>query len=86
MHFVIFLYEVELEYVFTYYLCKGVGAHAHMHVEVRSTSNVLDCSLAYFFQTRSLIKHRARAGIVTHTFNFSTWEAEAGEFLSSRPV
>jgi hypothetical protein len=25
-------------------------------------------------------------GVVAHTFNPSTWEAEAGEFLSSRPA
>jgi hypothetical protein len=25
-------------------------------------------------------------GMVVHTFNPSTWEAEAGEFLSSRPA
>jgi hypothetical protein len=25
-------------------------------------------------------------GIVAHAFNPSTWEAEAGEFLSSRPA
>jgi hypothetical protein len=25
-------------------------------------------------------------GIVAHTFNPSTWEAEAGGFLSSRPA
>jgi hypothetical protein len=24
--------------------------------------------------------------VVAHTFNSSTWEAEAGKFLSSRPV
>ena len=25
-------------------------------------------------------------GVVAHIFNHSTWEAEAGEFLSSRPA
>jgi hypothetical protein len=25
-------------------------------------------------------------GVVAHAFNPSTWEAEAGEFLSSRPA
>jgi hypothetical protein len=25
-------------------------------------------------------------GVVAHTFNPSTWEAKAGEFLSSRPA
>jgi hypothetical protein len=26
------------------------------------------------------------AGLVAYTFNLSTWEAEAGRFLSSRPA
>jgi hypothetical protein len=30
--------------------------------------------------------HYAKPGIVVHTFNPSTWEAEAGRFLSSRPT
>jgi major histocompatibility complex class I len=29
---------------------------------------------------------RSQLGVVAHTFNPSTWEAEAGGFLSSRPV
>jgi hypothetical protein len=28
----------------------------------------------------------ASPGVVAHAFNPSTWEAEAGEFLSSRPA
>jgi hypothetical protein len=27
-----------------------------------------------------------KPGVVAHTFNPSTWEAEAGRFLSSRPA
>jgi hypothetical protein len=27
-----------------------------------------------------------KPGVVAHAFNPSTWEAEAGEFLSSRPA
>jgi hypothetical protein len=27
-----------------------------------------------------------RLGVVAHTFNPSTWETEAGRFLSSRPA
>jgi hypothetical protein len=27
-----------------------------------------------------------KPGVVAHTFNPSTWEAEAGEFLSLRPA
>jgi hypothetical protein len=29
---------------------------------------------------------RVKPGVVAHAFNHSTWEAEAGEFLSSRPA
>jgi hypothetical protein len=31
-------------------------------------------------------KDNNRLGMVAHTFNPSTWEAEAGRFLSSRPA
>jgi hypothetical protein len=31
-------------------------------------------------------KHRAELGVVEHTFNPYTWEAEAGGFLSLRPI
>jgi hypothetical protein len=31
-------------------------------------------------------KNRNRPGVVAHAFNPSTWEAEAGGFLSSRPA
>jgi hypothetical protein len=32
------------------------------------------------------IKIKVKLGVVAHAFNSSTWEAEAGEFLSSRPA
>jgi hypothetical protein len=31
-------------------------------------------------------KKRKKPGVVAHAFNPSTWEAEAGGFLSSRPA
>jgi hypothetical protein len=31
-------------------------------------------------------KKKKKPGVVAHAFNPSTWEAEAGEFLSSRPA
>jgi hypothetical protein len=31
-------------------------------------------------------KKRMKPGVVAHAFNPSTWEAEAGEFLTSRPA
>jgi hypothetical protein len=34
---------------------------------------------------REIVKFICRA-VVAHTFNPSTWEAEAGRFLSSRPA
>lgn len=56
VHFAIFLYEIELEYVFTSYLCKGLR-HMDMHVEVRSTSNMLNCSLAFYFFFPDKVSH-----------------------------
>jgi hypothetical protein len=32
------------------------------------------------------IKKINKPGVVAHAFNSSTWEAEAGRFLSSRPA
>jgi hypothetical protein len=33
-----------------------------------------------------LKKNKKQLGVVVHAFNPSTWEAEAGRFLSSRPA
>jgi hypothetical protein len=33
-----------------------------------------------------MLKVLEKLGVVARTFNPSTWEAEAGEFLSSRPA
>jgi hypothetical protein len=33
----------------------------------------------------TFIKLKLQPGVVAHAFNPSTWEAEAGGFLSSRP-
>jgi hypothetical protein len=35
---------------------------------------------------RPAIRPYLKPGMVVHTFNPSTWEAEAGGFLSSRPA
>jgi hypothetical protein len=32
------------------------------------------------------LRSEKMAGVVVHAFNRSTWEAEAGRFLSSRPA
>jgi hypothetical protein len=37
-------------------------------------------------QRNSALKTRESQAVVAHTFNPSTWEAEAGRFLSSRPA
>jgi hypothetical protein len=37
-------------------------------------------------QPHSLLKYHKKPGVVAHAFNPSTWEAEAGGFLSSRPA
>jgi hypothetical protein len=34
----------------------------------------------------TLLKNTLLWAVVAHAFNSSTWEAEAGEFLSSRPA
>ena len=36
--------------------------------------------------TLSYEKEKNKLGVVAHTFNASTWEAEAGGFLSSSPA
>jgi hypothetical protein len=38
------------------------------------------------FGERVMLKIGKKLGVVAHAFNPSTWEAEAGGFLSSRPA
>jgi hypothetical protein len=38
---------------------------------------------SFFFQVEKL---QTKPGVVAHAFNLSTWEADAGVFLSSRPA
>jgi hypothetical protein len=45
----------------------------------------LSISLLTFPREDQTIKNRKELGVVAHAFNPSTWEAEAGGFLSSRP-
>jgi hypothetical protein len=40
----------------------------------------------YLIYRRGSLKKESEPGVVVHTFNPSTWEAEAGGFLSSRPA
>jgi hypothetical protein len=39
-----------------------------------------------FKKKRKKERKEKKLGVVVHSFNPSTWEAEAGEFLSSRPA
>jgi hypothetical protein len=40
----------------------------------------------YFLDRYQIPKLHQSQAVVAHTFNPSTWEAEAGGFLSSRPA
>jgi hypothetical protein len=55
-----------------------------------NTCGVLICSqksfLLYWIPTSWWMKTYSRWAVVAHAFNPSTWEAEAGGFLSSRPA
>jgi hypothetical protein len=42
--------------------------------------------LIYYFYKNFSFKNLAKPGVVAHAFNPSTWEAERGKFLSSRPA
>ena len=37
-------------------------------------------------EEKNPLKNYRKPGMVAHTFNHSTWEAEVGGFLSSRPA
>jgi hypothetical protein len=57
----------------------------------KQTSNVnkdVRYGITYTIGTSIEIPHESenKPGVVAHTFNPSTWEAEAGRFLSSRPA
>jgi hypothetical protein len=45
----------------------------------------IEASMVYTMR-QCFKKKQAKPGVVVHAFNPSTWEAEAGEFLSSRPA
>jgi hypothetical protein len=47
---------------------------------------IVDDDLDFFFSRHSTLKEIHKPGVVAHTFNPSTREAEAGGFLSSRPA
>jgi hypothetical protein len=40
--------------------------------------------MSFRFNGNPVVKNKVRPGMVVHAFSPSTWEAEAGRFLSSR--
>jgi hypothetical protein len=44
------------------------------------------CQMRLFRAVFIIMKRSVVLGVMAHTFNPSTWEAEAGGFLSSRPA
>jgi hypothetical protein len=62
----------------------GSVSSTHMAIQFQRTS----CPLLTSEDTRHMYiyKRKHSRAVVAHTFNSSTWEAEAGGFLSSRPA
>jgi hypothetical protein len=53
------------------------------NISVRETELFLDSNVVcYYFQTKANLE----PDMVAHAFNPSTWKAEAGGFLCSRPA
>jgi hypothetical protein len=52
-------------------------------LETVSSSFLVITKYSFFF---ILLKFYLDQAVAAHTFNVSTWEAEAGGFLSSRPA
>jgi len=55
-----------------------------LHLKLQAVVRILTCGLGT--ELRSSIKTPHAPGVVALAFNPSTWEAEAGGFLSSRPA
>jgi hypothetical protein len=68
----------------TYYLvpdylpCKITSIH--QRCSDRNAPSIHQCVIM------SILESYYAPGVVAHAFNFSTWEAEAGEFLRLRPA
>jgi hypothetical protein len=56
------------------------GTYVSISAHTLPTENIL------IFQYPHSIKTKNRLSMVAHAFNLSTWEAEAGGFLSLRPA
>ena len=61
----------------------GLHWHLHSHTYVRIIKNKLKKKSKQKIRSKEFLD---KPGVVAHTFNLSTWEAEAGGLLSSRPV
>jgi hypothetical protein len=59
-----------------------IDTHTHTHAQTHPQTLTQVYTNMY---THTYIKNKG-AGVMAHTFNPSTWEAEAGGFLSSRPA
>jgi hypothetical protein len=57
-------------------------AHTHTHTHTHTYTN----KITLFENVLTLQKEGYCRAVVAHAFNPSTWEAEAGGFLSSRPA
>jgi len=66
----------ELWYLLLLEVPKLMLVHTNMRTEA--------CALHTHLKIR--VKDKSGRAVVVHTFNPSTWEAEAGRFLSSRPA
>ena len=68
------------------YWTTKIVMFAHMKI----SSSLQACSVSLGSQhlrwTQRWLENESKPGVVAHTFNSSTWEAEAGGFLSSRPT
>jgi hypothetical protein len=53
-------------------------------ISIRDIDASMECKITH--QARILIETQSKPGVVAYAFNLSTWEAEAGGFLSSRPT
>ena len=63
---------------------NSVGVPSQVHVKILEKYN--DQSSSFAYKQVFILKAPFRWAVVVHAFNPSTWEAEAGGFLSSRPA
>jgi hypothetical protein len=81
MHTQILTYisHTQHTYIHTY---MHTYIHRHTAPQVHRKKSMWQIYIIHYFNFKSL----KLLGVVAHAFNPSTWEAEAGRFLSSRPT